>query len=52
MSTETTTPDVSNRQTEKLVGKFDRYLKRSGDALVDRFGEETAAVMRGEMLGD
>jgi hypothetical protein len=37
---------------EKLVGKFDRMLKRSGDALVDRFGEETAAVMREEMLDE
>jgi hypothetical protein len=27
-------------------------LKRSGDLLVDRFGEETMAVMRGEMLDE
>ncbi len=52
MSTEIPTPAVSSRQTEKLVGKFDRTLKRSGDVLVDRFGEETAAVMRGEMLDE
>ncbi len=43
---------ASRRQTEKLVGKFDRFLKRSGGALGDRFGEETAAVMRGEMLDE
>ena len=43
---------VSSRQMEKLVGKFDRFLKRSGDVLVDRYGEETAAVMREEMLDE
>ncbi len=43
---------TSSRQTEKLVGKFDRLLKRSGGALVDRFGEQTAAVMREEMLDE
>jgi hypothetical protein len=43
---------TSPRQTEKLVGKFDRFLKRSGGALIDRFGEQTAAVMRGEMLDE
>lgn len=43
---------TSRRQTEKLVGKFDRFLKRSGGALIDRFGEQTAAVMRGEMLDE
>ena len=43
---------VSSRQMEKLVGKFDRFLKRSADVLVDRYGEETAAVMRGEMLDE
>ena len=37
---------------EKLVGKFDRLLKRSSDVLVDRYGEETAAVMRREMLDE
>ena len=52
MNTGTTIPDVSNRQMEKLVGKFDRYLRRSGDVLSDRFGEETAAVMRAEMLDE
>ena len=41
---------VSSRQMEKLVGKFDRMLRRSGGVLADRFGEETAVVMRGEML--
>ena len=48
---ETNAP-TSRRQTEKLVGKFDRFLKRSGGALIDRFGEQTAAVMRGEMLDE
>ena len=43
---------TSSRQIEKLVGKFDRLLKRSGSALVDRFGEQTAAVMREEMLDE
>jgi len=52
MSTEIPTPAVSSRKTDKLVGKVDRTLKRSGDVLVDRFGEETAAVMRGEMLDE
>ena len=52
MRTGARTGGVSSRKTEKLVGKFDRILERSGGALVDRFGEETAAVMRGEMLGE
>jgi hypothetical protein len=52
MSTGATTRGVSSRQAEKLVGKFDQMLKRSGDVLVDVFGEETAAVMRGEMLDE
>lgn len=43
---------VSTRQMEKLVTKFDRWLRRSGGALVDRYGEETAAMMRGEMLDE
>jgi hypothetical protein len=43
---------TSSRQIEKLVGKFDRLLKRSGSALVDRFGEQAAAVMREEMLDE
>ena len=47
MSAGATTRGVSSRQAEKLVGKFDQMLKRSGDVLVDVFGEETAAVMRG-----
>lgn len=48
---ETMAPPAS-RQTEKLVGGLDRYLERSADALVGRFGEETAAVMRGEILDE
>lgn len=43
---------TSRRQTERLVRKFDRSLKRYGGALVDRFGEQTAAVMREEMLDE
>jgi hypothetical protein len=49
MSTQGRTRGVSNRETEKLVAKFDRMLRRSGDALVKRFGEERAAGMRLEM---
>ena len=52
MSTEATTPDVSSRQTERLVGKFDRMLRRSVGVIADRFGDETAAMMRGEMLDE
>jgi len=43
---------TSSRQMEKLVGKFDRLLERSGGVIADRFGEETAAVMREEMLDE
>ena len=43
---------VSSRQMERLVAKFDRRLKRSGEFLDDRFGGETAAVMRGEVLNE
>ena len=52
MSAGAMTRSVSSRKMEKLVGKFDRMLKRSGDALGDRFGEETAAAMRQEMLDE
>ena len=52
MSTEAPIRVVSSRQADKLVGKYDRWLKRSGGALVDRFGEETAAVMRREILDE
>ena len=55
MTVERRRPDtkaLSSRQIEKLVGKLDRHLERLGDALVDRFGEETAAVMRKEMLDE
>lgn len=43
---------ASSRQTERLVGRFDRWLGRYGDSLVERFGEQTAAAMRGEMLDE
>ncbi len=52
MSTKSPRPALSSRKMEKLVGTFDRMLKRSGDLLSDRFGEETAAEMRGEMLDE
>ena len=50
--TKAPTRRVSSRQMERLVGKFDRFLERSGDVLVGRYGGETAAVMRGEMLDE
>jgi hypothetical protein len=39
-----------SRQTEKLVHGLDRSLARVADDIVDRFGEEVAAVMRTELL--
>lgn len=42
---------TSNRQTEELVRKFGHWMQRSGGALIDRYGEETAAVIRGEIRG-
>jgi len=41
---------ASSRQTEKLVAGLDGYLERLADDLIARFGEETAAVMWGEIL--
>jgi len=41
---------ASSRQTEKLVAGLDGYLERLADDLIARFGEETAAVMWGEVL--
>lgn len=43
---------VSSRETEKLVSKFDRVLKRSAHLFIDRFGEESAVTMREEMLDE
>ena len=40
---------MSSRQTEKLVRKYGHWMQRSGGALIDGYGEETAAVMRGEI---
>lgn len=51
MSTEARTSQGPSRHTEKWVRKFDKWLRRSG-FFVDRYGEETAAVMRGEMLDE
>lgn len=52
MSTEALARGVASRHTEKLVGKFDRFLKRSEAVLVARYGAETAAVMQREMLDE
>lgn len=52
MSPEARTRESSSRHVEKLVSKFAGLLERSGGSLVDRFGEETAAVMPGEMLDE
>lgn len=52
MSTATGSRRTSRRQTEKLVAKYDRIMMRSGHALVDRFGEGTAEVMRREVLDE
>jgi hypothetical protein len=52
MSTEARTRADSSSHVEKLVIKFGRLLRRSGGSLADRFGEEAAAVMRGEMLDE
>ncbi|MEN8239247.1 MAG: L-2-amino-thiazoline-4-carboxylic acid hydrolase [Actinomycetota bacterium] len=46
------TRQVSKRRTDRLVRRFDRYLGQSIGVLVDRFGEKTAAVMRGEILDE
>lgn len=43
------TPRMSSRQTEKLVRKYGHWVQRSGGALIDGYGEETAAVIRGEI---
>ena len=52
MSTWATTRVVSSRETAKLVGKFDRSLRRTNNLIVEKFGEERAAVMRREMLDE
>jgi hypothetical protein len=52
MTTEAPTREGSSRQVEKLVSEFGGLLSRSGGFFVDRFGEETAEVMRGEMLDE
>jgi hypothetical protein len=52
VSSESPTGRGSNRHTEKLVSRFERSLKRSGGALVDRYGEDAAAAMRLEMLDE
>jgi len=48
---ETKAPPAS-RQTEKLVRKFDRSLRRTADVLVGKFGEEEAPVIRRETLAE
>lgn len=52
MSTKAQTRGVASRDTGKLVGKFDRFLRRSEPVLVQRYGDEVAAVMREEMLDE
>ena len=41
---------MSSRQTDKLVHGFDRALDHVADELVARFGEDTSAVVRTEIL--
>lgn len=50
MSATTARTAGSSRQVRREVRRFDKMLKRSGDARVERFGEQTADVMREEML--
>lgn len=52
MSPGTPARGVSSRHTEKLVGKFDRSLRRTADVLAGMFGEAHAPVMRREMLDE
>lgn len=52
MSTAASTPSVSSRQTAKLVGKFDRSLKRADDVFASKFGEENVPVVRREILDE
>ena len=40
----------ASRQVQGEVRRFDKMLRRSGDARVERFGAQTADVMREEML--
>jgi len=42
----------SSRQMEKLVRKYGHWMQRSGGALIDGYGEEAAAVIRGEIRGE
>lgn len=46
------TRSMSRRQTERLVAKFGRWMERSGGALTERYGEETAARLRAEILDE
>lgn len=39
---------VSGRQVQRMLREFDRFLRQDG-TLADRYGEDTAAVMREEM---
>ncbi len=43
---------ASRWRVRRAVATFERSLARSGAPLVERFGEETAAVMRAEMLDE
>jgi hypothetical protein len=52
MGSEVQVRHVSRRKADRMVRSFERALKRSGGSLVERFGEETAAAMRQEMLDE
>ena len=52
MSTGASTRGVSSWQAGKLVGRFDRSLRRTADVFVRKFGDENASVMRREMLDE
>jgi hypothetical protein len=52
MGSEVQVRRVSRRKADRMVRSFERALKRSGGSLVERFGEETAATMRREMLDE
>jgi hypothetical protein len=52
MGSEAQVRDVSRRKAGRMVRSFERALTRSGGSLVERFGEETAAAMRREMLDE
>ena len=52
MSTTAAGSAASSWRVRRDVATFDRTLKRSGGPLVERFGAQTAAVMRAEILDE